>query len=486
MPIDSVQPAYAEYLPKWQRCRDGCGGQDLVKSRTVGYLPMLPGDDAGRYESYLARALYFNASGRTKQAFLGMAFHKPPNVKVGNDALVADASLDGRNLTGYARSIVEQVVEVGRAGTLVDWSESEERPYFVTYKAEQIRNWQVSRVGGKMVLARVVLEEWVEKGSVALPNDPMATADATGDAYQPEMELQYRELLLTGGSYVVRVWRKVEQDAVNGMKGKEEWLMVKEATPSRRGSSMTFIPFVFHGATGIGTEPDRPPLEDIVDVNLSHYRSSADLEHGRFFVSLPQPWLTGVTSSEAIVMGSGKAWLIEQPDAKVGMLEFTGQGLGALEKALADKERMMAVLGSRMLEAPKREVETAEAMQIRAMADGTTLTQIVQSVSESMTEACAMAILWTLPADAQPETAREQVKFQISTDFLTKKMSPDELRAVVAAWQGGAMTKSSMVWALHRGEYTDPQRTVDEELALLDSEQPPMLDFKAKRPVGVI
>lgn len=487
MPIETAHPDYSVFSPKWMRCRDACGGQDAVKLKGVGYLPMLPGDDTAQYDAYKQRALYFNASGRTRQAFIGMAFHKQPNVKIALEPLVLDASLDGRSLTGYARSVIEQVVEVGRAGTLVDWSESEERPYFVLYQAEHILNWQVSRIGGKMVLARVVIAERVVKDSEALPADPAATALVAGtDPYQPELELQLRELVLTGGVYRVNIWRKVKSDPAKGSDSKEEWRIKAKAVPLRRGEPMNFIPFVFHSPSGMEPDPQRPPLEDIVDVNLSHYRSSADLEHGRFFVSLPQPWVTGVQGQGTVRMGSGVFLQVEQADAKFGMLEFTGQGLGALEKALADKERMMAVLGSRMLEAPKREVETAEAMQIRAMADGTTLTQIVQAVSESLSEACSFAVLWTLPADSTVEQARQQVKFQISTDFLTKKMSPDELRAVVAAWQGGAMTKSSMVWALHRGEYTDPQRTVEEELALLDTEQPPMLDFKARRPVGVI
>ena len=55
----------------------------------------------------------------------------------------------------------------------------------------------------------------------------------------------------------------------------------------------------------------------------------------------------------------------ETPGATAGFLEFTGQGLTTFERAMDRDERLMAVLGSRMLEDAKRVGETATAIELR-------------------------------------------------------------------------------------------------------------------------
>ena len=110
------------------------------------------------------------------------------------------------------------------------------------------------------------------------------------------------------------------------------------------------------------------PLLDLANVCLSHYRSSADLEHGRHFTALPQvrtsQELIQMNTTKAFMSGQGTAWVIPNEQAKVGFLEFSGQGLGSLERALEQKKKMMAVLGARLLEGPKG-VEAAETARIR-------------------------------------------------------------------------------------------------------------------------
>jgi len=55
-------------------------------------------------------------------------------------------------------------------------------------------------------------------------------------------------------------------------------------------------------------------------------------------------------------------------DAKVGYLEFSGQGLGALEKALDHKEKLMAILGSRLLEGQPARPKPPTAVRLRQSA----------------------------------------------------------------------------------------------------------------------
>ena len=73
-----------------------------------------------------------------------------------------DSDMLGTTLAGYAKSVVSEVVGLGRAGSLVDWEgEVEKRAYTSLYSAEQILNWRVERINGRNVPTVVVLSELV-------------------------------------------------------------------------------------------------------------------------------------------------------------------------------------------------------------------------------------------------------------------------------------------------------------------------------------
>ena len=62
------------------------------------------------------------------------------------------------------------------------------------------------------------------------------------------------------------------------------------------------------------------------------------------------------------------------------MLEFRGQGLAAIEKDLDKMERLMAVLGARLLEEQPRTQETLGAVTLRHSGEYATLRTITRSV----------------------------------------------------------------------------------------------------------
>ena len=61
----------------------------------------------------------------------------------------------GTSLFTFCKSVVGEVLAVGRCGTLIDWAGStggpidkhgESRTYVVRYQAEDILNWQTQRI----------------------------------------------------------------------------------------------------------------------------------------------------------------------------------------------------------------------------------------------------------------------------------------------------------------------------------------------------
>ncbi len=359
------------------------------------------------YLAYRNRAAFFNATCRTAEGYSGLIFRRPPLIKApeGNSGVgkalaefVNDADMLGTSFYGYAKNVANEVIGVGRAGTLMDWEgEFENRVYASRYTAEQIINWNVERVNGRNVPTLIVLRESVCRWGTG----------AGADAFVPETVDQIRVLKLVAGDAVadaggrreyhcqVDVWQDLPVGPRAGQKQgtKTEWQLVETRTPLRLGKPLPLIPFVFHGPRHSRPDVDRLPLSDIIAVNLDHYRLDADYKHGLHFTALPTAWVSGFDKGSSLRIGSSTAWVSETPGAAAGFLEFTGQGLTTFERAMDRDERLMAVLGSRMLEDQKRLAETATAIELRQAGENTVLANIATSVSESLTQVLRWAYL---------------------------------------------------------------------------------------------
>jgi hypothetical protein len=472
MPVNSTHPDYDVNAAAWLRARDVFAGEDAVKAGGERYLPKLDSQTADEYVAYKARASFFNATARTVDGFVGLIFRREPTVKLPERVsgvagalrvFAEDVDLLGTSLYTYSKNIVGEVLTVGRAGTLVDWEdEVEQRAYAVRYRAEDILNWRTERVNGRNTLTLVVLKEQV----------------SSGDEFEAEEVEQLRVLKLVesrGSSaeskaqwqYVVEIWRqKVLADGHRARRRKVEWEKVESRTPLRLGKPLPLIPFVFHGPRHSLPRVDKLPLADIIAVNLDHYRLDADYKHGLHFTALPTAWVSGFDKGSELRIGSSTAWVAESQGAAAGFLEFTGQGLTTFERAMDRDERLMAVLGTRTLEAQKRVGETAEAIELRQSGENSVLMTLALSVSDSVSQVLRW-IYWWNSTEASPETVSEDlVLLQLNTDFSAKGLSSDELTAIVSAWQAGAISRETMFDLFRRGEVLPPGRTDAEESRL--------------------
>src|SRR6185436_8058409 len=175
---------------------------------------------------------------------------------------------------------------------------------------------------------------------------------------------------------------------------KAKWKLIETKTPLRLGKPLPSLPFVFHGPRHSLPGVDKLPLADMIAVNLDHYRLNADYKHGLHFTALPTAWVSGFDKGASLRIGSSTAWVSETPGATAGFLEFSGQGLTTFERAMDRDERLMAVLGSRLLEDQKRVAETAEAIQLRQTGENSALSAIATSVSESLTQVVRWIFWW--------------------------------------------------------------------------------------------
>jgi hypothetical protein len=308
------------------------------------------------------------------------------------------------------------------------------------YDTESIINWKVERVNNEMMLVLVVLTE---------------VAQIPKDEFTVEKETRYRVLDLVNGVYRVRMF-KVDKDQ------KEQ--LLSETFPKMNGAPLAWIPFVFIGIDDVTADVDDPPLIDLVDMNLSHYRTNADLEHGAHFTALPTAVVAGhrpENPGEKLYIGSQAAWVFPNADAHAEFLEFSGQGLGALTTLLERKEAQMAILGARMLEPQKRAVEAADTESMHRKGEESTLAAAAQTISLGLTRALEWFTMWA--------GAGEEASVELNRDFFPVPMTPAELSALVSAWQQGAISDQTLFETLQQGEIISKDKTLEDEQAQIEA-----------------
>lgn len=468
--VTTHHPAYDKFAPKWERCRHVVAGQDEVHKAKTAYLPRLKDQTEEDYSAYVKRAGFYNATWRTISGLLGMMFRKEPTMDVpaGIESYLDDITMSGMSFGTFCRNVADEVLEVGRVGVMVDHPPVDAKPDSLTvdtatklglrptmqiYTAETIINWKHRRVNNRHVLSLVVLEESVTEAE---------------DEFTDKPKKQYRVLDLVdvkdasgnlSAAYRMRLFES--KDGSDKQIGADFY-------PTMSGQRLQYIPFAIVGVDGLDSAPDEPPLIDLVDLNLSHYRTNADYEHGCHFTGLPTAVVSGYQKddpSEKLYIGSQSAWVFPDPNAKAEYLEFTGQGLGALKDMLDRKEQQMAVLGARMLAAEKKQAETATTAAIHRTGENSILSSIAIAISESMKWALGVFSQWS----AQPG----KVVFEINRDFLPAMMDAATLTALMSAWQAGGISEPELFDLLQRADLIDSTKSIEDHQAEIDAAPPP-------------
>jgi len=460
MSVNTTHPTYDKLKPKWQRCSDCIDGQDAMHNGRERYLPKLKDEDDASYTSRLKRSDFYNATWRTIAGLAGMAFRKPPVTKVPSavEPFLADINMAGCSLDDMAKGLVEDMLEYGAFGLLVDHPPRPEnttgisvaaqealglRPTIQYYEIESVINWQYSRIRNAWVLSQVVLAE---------------SADVSEGEFERKTEPRYRVLDLqgAGGTYRQRVFK---------LNDKQEAVLLSEVVPLMNNAPLSAIPFRIVGAL------DEPPLIDLVDANVAHYQVNSDYRHGLHFTGLPTAVVSGYnpTEGESLYIGSTSAWVFPEPTAKASFLEFTGQGLSETREALRALEQRMAVLGARMIADETRQVETLGATQIKRAGENSVLSSLVTEVSG--------AIEWALGIFSQWAGASGEVKYEINREFNPAGLGAQELTALVGAVQAGKLSDRELFGLLQRADLIDGAKSFDEHAAEVEMQGPARPDL---------
>ena len=467
MPVSDHHSEYTASLRRIQVVRDCVGGAEMIKKRTGGsnglwsrpgtrYLPPPnPADtsieNTDRYDSYLIRASFVNFTGFTKDGMIGMAFRMPMVVELPPELeyLKTNSTGDGLHLDQLAQDIVGDVLETGRYGLLADYpparadmtrAEVDAAGLFATIKpyiAENIINWRSETFGSVSRLVMVVLAEMV----------PIVK-----DEFTTETERGFRVLKLVGGVY---------QQATYDKDGK---LIQDEITPKKSdGTTWGEIPFCFIGAQNNDATVDKAPLYDIAEINVSHYRNSADYEESSFIVGQPWPIITGLSQSwvtdvlkGGVIVGSRAACLLPVgANAKLVQADPNQLPLAGMEI----KEKQMIMIGARIIQDSTGQ-ETAEAAKIRFAGQNSKLGLIVTNTENGFIK----VIEWVKEFMGSVDDAT----ITMNKQFYDATIDPQLLTAQMMASDRGIISKTDIRTNMRKAQLIAADRTdeqIDQEAA---------------------
>jgi len=216
-----------------------------------------------------------------------------------------------------------------------------------------------------------------------------------------------------------------------------------------------------------------PRLEAQTDEEYAkHYRLHADYRHGMHFTALPTAWVSGFDKAATLRIGSSTAWVTDTPGASAGFLEYTGQGLTTFERAMDRDEKLMAILGARLLESQKRVGEAAEAIELKQSGENSILGALAECGGMSLTQVLRWAYWWNSTEAMPDDVSNEDVVIELNTDYSTRGLTANEIVAIVQAWQSGALSRDSMLELFRRSEILPDGRKNEEEAAMVKRGMP--------------
>lgn len=466
MPVSETNKSYQSNINKWRLVRDCCEGSQAVKagrqiennsSSALGsepgtlYLPAPnPEDNSNsnrlRYIAYRTRANFVNFVGHTLEALIGMVCRKEPMIElpVSIESMKYDANGEGESLYSVMKRTLSEILKTGQQGILTDYPTTVEgltqaqtadiKPYLKAYSAESIINYRTKSVGGKSVLCMVVLKESI---------------DVYIDQFTSEPSKQYRVLALNDeGIYIQQVYNEDGEILVDE-EGNTD-IMPRNAT----GGAWYEIPFVFIGSMNNDPTPDKSPLYDLAEINISHYRNSADYEESCFLVGQPTPVLSGLTQSwvKDVLKGEvnlGSRAVIPLPEGgSATLLQAASNQMPA--EGMIMKEKQMIQIGAKII-TDSGGTETAEAAKIRFAGQNSKLGTIVGNINEGYEKLLEFAIMFA-------GGNIDGVEIELNTEFYDKVINPQLLMAKIQLLDRQVISIADMRDHLRKTGDIDPDR----------------------------
>jgi Domain of unknown function (DUF4055) len=435
---------YHSRQEQFDRIRHALDGQDAMRENASLYLRRPEGLTANEWNHFVRGGHFYPVAEHTLRAMCGLAFRKSPNVKVPSrlEPMLKNLSYDGNPFNVVAEQILREVLSVGRFCALLDFppegNTSLSVPYLSLFSAEDIRDWEMGVVNGTKRLTMLRLHEFNE--------------DLEDTVTEQHLLLTLEPMLTIRRMHV---------------SGKNEVQVEDDILPIVRGATLDYIPAVIFGPYNLAPDTEKPPMLDLVDVNISHWESSTNLEHALWMSAMPTPVIVGNVNARDKPSAVGPSIIWNLPEGSSAFyLTAPSDAHASLRLAIQDKEARLAALGASMILSGQRRNEAAETAHMRYQNDTSVLMSSINMVEAGLRMLLTWAADWVQPGE---------VIVEFNRDLVSAEMDPATIQALLKAQMAGSISRETFIDALRRGEIIT--RSTEEELALIEEDAPDMEKF---------
>lgn len=447
--VNYIHPELLMMIPKYKKIKDCLNGEDAIKLGKEMYLPKLPysednKENEARYDNYLKRAVFYPVLQQTSLGLVGQCFLNTPVCDVPDLIKPLIENVDGSSdINLFASECLSTNVNFSRGAIFTDMmissgesslrDEAERMPFFVKYEPDNIINWKYRIVNGRKVLSLIVLREYF---------------DTEKSSYSIDLGVRYRVLRLDReGFYNVEVFVLEEKD------GKSEFVHdivdgreIGIIYPKVDGLKMNYIPIepIVSQKYTFDTICT-PHMYNLANMNIGHFRNSADYEESCFMNGQGTLLLTGITKKwyedtlkNKIRLGAlGVIPLEKGSDGKILQLNPNSMPI----EAMRHKESQMLSLGAKIFQ-PSNIVRTATESSMDKSDESSILTTTASNTSLAITNSIKTA--YYMKTGDNKSEKYNSIKFKILTESSVSNLTPQEQLQLVANWQAGAITDGEM------------------------------------------
>jgi hypothetical protein len=454
--VDSACSAYSDMASQWTLIDDLLGGTEAMQANAGTYLPKFEKETPKHYRARVANSTLFNAYGDTANNICSKPFSKPVTIQgklpepLNN--IEDDTDGQGKPLIQLARDIFRDFVNRGLSHILVDYplTVNEEgktpnlkqerdkgyKPLFVHVRPEQLIGWRV------------------EKSASGLPE--LTQIRIKENQVEPDGEWGEQNV-----SYI-RVIRPTEWILYRKTEDEEEY------TKSQEGkNSLGKVPLITGYANQTGFLTAEPPLKELAEVNLAHYRSDSDQRNILHYARVATLVVLGFTEEEAnkIALGPNQIISSTNENAKVEYAEHSGKAIEAGAKDIERLEERMMVLG---LQPFLRKIgnQTATGQSIDESRANSDIQAWVLSEEEMIYQAYMLAAEWIktkLPED---------FKVDIFNDFALLLRAIQDIEALIKIRQASEISRETFLREIKRRAILSETVEVKEEIERIEDEGP--------------
>ena len=471
--VAKPSPQYERMLPIWRKVSDFVAGEAQVKARddhrgttspgTGGrrmlnstYLtPFSPEMSPELYALYLEYAQLPGVTSAMKDTVVGSIISTPYTLEAdGYEDLLETISDDGLPIGSTVFNTVSADVD-GRAGLFVDYpsvnelltvAEREARDLqarISVFPARQIieTNYEVLNGIRQLVRVRLSMTEMVPDGEFgSMPQETILVL-RLGNVFADDGEAQFNGRLVYS-----------QQRYVKTTVG--EFVPLPLRIPLVNGDAIDFIPFWPTQSTD-----EVPLLAPIADLEKHAYNTISSTNWSFARANTPTVVITGSATDEAeesTQAGWGGMWVFEQAEAKAAILSLPTDIISNYAAVIGQTRAMLAAQGANFLSDSGRQVESAEALQIKNSGFFSKIEFRAVHQGMALQEAIRFALLWSTGEDT------EGVTFSLNPTFAPMQSYVDELKEVVNAYNSGVARKADVFNLLQKSGVI-PQDVVFED-----------------------